>query len=93
MRGRNNPSGWQNRNESMEMPPAARGRGCPASPHVQQPNWEPSDAGSRELRASGAHLVLLQMLTGDWPVSLASLIMSRTAMPRHSSWASWLPGT
>lgn len=37
--------------------------------------------------------MLLQMLTGDWPVSLASLIMSRTAMPRHSSWASWLPGT
>ena len=39
-----------------------------------------------------AHLVLLQMLAGDWPRSLASRIMSRTAMPRHSSWASWLPG-
>lgn len=39
------------------------------------------------------HLVLLQTLTGDWPRSLASLMMSRTAMPKHSSWASWLPGT
>lgn len=32
------------------------------------------------------------MSTGDWPLSLASLIMSSTAIPRHSSWDSWLTG-